>query len=407
MMAYTETSSKSWFDRLGNAFRGIGVGIFLLIAGTILLWWNEGDFVNTGDALREAQAVTQELGDISKLDPSKKGKLVHATGQFETKDMLGDPIFGVSVNAIRLERSVQFYQWIERSKSTKRQKLGGGEETVTTYTYEAAWRSNPVNSSTFKDPKAQTENRNFVLANMDSFTAQATNVTFGAYRLPGFMISSIGGAIPLNVTLSKEILAKLNKNLAVALKDAGRPAPGAETQMVHVSGNTVLLSASPTMPQIGDVRVTFKESPPAGTVSILGTLIDNTFGSYSASNGKTVGTLFNGAHSLENMYAGEHSSNAMWTWILRAVGTLLIVLGLSAIVAPLGVLASVIPLLGSIVGAGTGIVALLLGLAWSLVIISIAWLRFRPLIGGAMLAVAVILIALLYFKGRSRKAATK
>jgi len=71
----------------------------------------------------------------------------------------------------------------------------------------------------------------------------------------------------------------------------------------------------------------------------------------------------------------------------------------------LGVLASVIPLLGDIVGVGTGIVSLLLGLAWSLVIISIAWLRFRPVMGIAMLAVAGAFRALLYFKRRSRKAA--
>ena len=62
-------------------------------------------------------------------------------------------------------------------------------------------------------------------------------------------------------------------------------------------------------------------------------------------------------------------------------------------------------ILGTIVGAGTGLVCTLLGLAWSLIIISIAWLRFRPIVGGAMIGVAVLLIAALYFKGRAKKAA--
>ena len=61
--------------------------------------------------------------------------------------------------------------------------------------------------------------------------------------------------------------------------------------------------------------------------------------------------------------------------------------------------------LGTIVGAGTGIVCTLLGGAWSLIIISLAWLRFRPLIGAAMIGVAALLVAALYFKGRARKAA--
>ena len=63
-----------------------------------------------------------------------------------------------------------------------------------------------------------------------------------------------------------------------------------------------------------------------------------------------------------------------------------------------------IPLLGSIVGAGTGLVALLLGCAWSLVIIAIGWIRFRPLLGICLLGAAVALIAFLIVRGRKRKA---
>ena len=110
-----------------------------------------------------------------------------------------------------------------------------------------------------------------------------------------------------------------------------------------------------------------------------------------------------GTVSMENMYGDAHSSNETMTWIFRAGGALVIVIGLKMLVAPLSVLASVIPLLGSIVGAGTGLVCTLLGAAWSLIIISIAWLRFRPVIGGIMLGIALVLIALLYLKGRSKK----
>jgi hypothetical protein len=87
------------------------------------------------------------------------------------------------------------------------------------------------------------------------------------------------------------------------------------------------------------------------------------------------------------------------------VGIFLVIGGLKSIVAPLAVIAGVIPLLGDIVGAGTGIVCTLLGAAWSFVIIAIAWLRFRPLIGGVLILAAVALVALLYIKGRAKKAA--
>ncbi|MCL1916682.1 MAG: TMEM43 family protein, partial [Desulfovibrionaceae bacterium] len=327
---------------------------------------------------------------------------------------LNDPVFGVSINAIRLERTVEFYQWMEQSKSEKKKKLGGGEETVTTYTYAPKWTSRPVDSSEFTDPQARTANKNIVLAGLENFKTQATNVTFGAYRLPEFMINSLSGAISLNVSLSETTIAKLNKDLALAAQEPRGEAQVPQddnmltqqtsAQMVHVSGDTVLLGASPSTPRIGDVRVTFKETRP-DTVSIIAKLNGDTFETYRASNGKTVSQLSMGTRSLENIYGAAHSSNATMTWILRVVGALLIIAGLKLIVAPLAVIADVIPLLGSIVGAGAGLVCTLLGLAWSLVIIAIAWLRFRPLIGGCILALAAVLIALLFIKGRSRKAA--
>jgi len=414
-MAYTETTSVSWSGRLGASFRGLGLGLALIIAGTLLLWWNEGNFVGTGDALREAQAVTVELGDPTQLDISKNGKLVHAAGPVETKDILTDPVFGLSVNSIRLERSVEFYQWVEDSTSETKQKLGGGEETVTTYTYAPAWTSRPVDSAQFKDPQARLDNRNTVRLNLGDFMAQATNVNFGAYRLPDFMISSISGATPLEAVIPQEMKAKLNKDLtgeptapAATAAPEGAPvaaAEGPETQpepapLVHASGNAVFLGASPATPQIGDMRVTFRETRP-GPVSFLARCSGDTFEPYLAANGHKVYQFAMGTHSLEVMYGDAHSANATTTWILRAVGAVMVIFGLKTVLAPLSVLLSFIPLLGRLVGAGAGLASALLGLAWSLVVISIAWLRFRPLIGGAMLVAAGVLLAFC-FKSRGR-----
>ncbi|MCL2340171.1 MAG: TMEM43 family protein [Proteobacteria bacterium] len=402
-MAYTETQSVGWGSRLGKSVAGIGLGFILIIAGTILLWWNEGNFVATEVALREGQAVTQELGDVSTVDAGKNGQLVHATAAAETKDILADPVFGLSLNAIRLERTVEYYQWVEHAKTETKKKLGGGEEQVTTYTYAQEWAKAPVNSSNFKDPDAVRNRANTVLINLENFKAQAANVSFGAYRLPDFMIGAMSGATPLPVNLSAEAIANVQKRLALPASSAPNPS-GAMPNMVHVSGNTVTLGASPGTPQIGDLRVAFTHIVP-GTVSIIGKVNGNTFEQFHAKNGKTIGMVDMGAHSLEDMYAEAHTANSTMTWILRAAGALSVIIGLVLITAPLSVLASVIPLLGSIVGAGTGLVSVLLGLAWSLLVIAIAWLRFRPIIGIAIVAVAVALIALLHAKGRARATA--
>ena len=397
-MAYTETQSVSWFDRLGSSFRGILAGILLVVAGTVVLWWNEGNFVATNDALGEAQSVTQELGNITTLDSAKSGQLVHAEGPAATKDILSDPVFGLSVNAIRLERAVEFYQWVEEARSERRQKLGGGEEIVTTYTYSQGWTNRPVDSSQFKDPKARTENANIVLVNLDNLVVQAGNVTFGAYRLPDFLVGSIRGGVPLNAVLSDETKAALNKQLAQTAQKAG------SAEMVHASGNTVYLGASPLSPHVGDARATFLQTPP-GTVSILAKLSGDTFERYRADNGKAFSMLTMGTRGMDDMYGDAHAANTAMTWMLRLVGAFLVVFGLRMIIAPLSVVAGVIPLLGNIVGAGAGFVSIVLGLAWALVVISIAWLRYRPLIGVCALVVAGALIVLLHGRGRSRKAA--
>lgn len=60
-MAYTETTTTTYGQRVKKSFGGIGSGILLFIVGTILLWWNEGRAVKTTKMLNEAAGVTVEM----------------------------------------------------------------------------------------------------------------------------------------------------------------------------------------------------------------------------------------------------------------------------------------------------------------------------------------------------------
>jgi len=400
--SYTEVTSTNWFSRLGNSFKGIGTGILLIVAATVLLWWNEGRTVRTGDAIAEAQMVTEPIPSIDKIDSAFEGKMVYATGRAVTKDELTDPVFGVKVNAIKLRRKVEYYQWVEHSKSEKRTKLGGGEETVTTYSYSAEWVDSPVNSQSFKKREGH-ENKTRI--NSENMSWLAPNVTFGAYRFPEFLSRSIGGEKALNLSLSDEQRAELQKAFFA-------PNTNLETSqvlgqqgasMIHIQGNTLYVGRQPGTPSIGDVRVTFFETP-AAEVSILAKVNGDTFVPFRASNGNTFSRLSMGVQDMNSMFDAAKSSNATTAWLLRGLGVVLCIAGFGMIFAPLKVLADVIPLLGSIVGAGTGLVAGLLGSAWSLVIIAIAWIRFRPVLGFCLLGAALTLVILLFIKGRMKKA---
>jgi Flp pilus assembly protein TadB len=69
------------------------------------------------------------------------------------------------------------------------------------------------------------------------------------------------------------------------------------------------------------------------------------------------------------------------------------------------VLADVLPILGDLIGIGTGIVAFLIATPVALITIGIAWLFYRPLLGIVLLAAAGGLLFLLIKKRMAAKAA--
>ncbi|MCY2994909.1 MAG: hypothetical protein NTY19_44665 [Planctomycetota bacterium] len=52
--SFSEVTSQSWFSRLGNAIKGVLLGIILFVVAFPLLWWNEGRAVKTAKGLKEA-----------------------------------------------------------------------------------------------------------------------------------------------------------------------------------------------------------------------------------------------------------------------------------------------------------------------------------------------------------------
>jgi len=67
-------------------------------------------------------------------------------------------------------------------------------------------------------------------------------------------------------------------------------------------------------------------------------------------------------------------------------------IGIGMMFKPLSILAGVLPILGDIVAAGTGIISFLLAAVLSLTTIGIAWIFYRPLLGVALLVIGGALI---------------
>jgi len=414
-MAYTETVHTSYGGNLKKGFGGIFTGIILFIAATVLLWWNEGRAVKTAKAIDETEESCQDMTDISKVNPDFEGVVVHATGKTATKDSLVDDAFGFGVNAVSLSRKVEYYQYEQHEKKETKKNVGGSTDEVITYTYSTDWVSSPINSSDFKDPQYQ--GRNYTLAEFESESFYATDVDFGAYKLNESQIRQMSGGQDVDLSaIPEEKLTSWNSQTANTARSHGQSvsnnvvasndstSAGNKYSMVHVDGSTIYFGANPNSPQVGDVKVTFKKVMPT-TVSLIAKVQGNTFVANKAKNGKSFSRLEMGTKSSEEMFEGARDENSMMTWALRLLGIILVVAGLRSMFGILVNILNVIPALGSVANLGINLVTGVIGVVWSLIIIALAWIFYRPILGIAILAVVGALTFYLIKRNKEKKAA--
>jgi hypothetical protein len=313
------------------------------------------------------------------VDNANDQKLVHLSGEAKTDEVLTDSIFGVSVNAIKLHRGVEMYQWKENKQSKTKKKIGGGTETVTEYTYQKDWSDRLIDSSDFKITE---DHSNPASMPYDSETMQAQNVAVGAFQLSSSLIGGINNYT--DMALPEDL------NVPEGLRDTAIK-----------TNNGFYIGWDPAEPEIGDVRVRFKVAPET-EVSIISKQTGNTFEPYLTKVGGTIELLEIGTHSADAMIETAQQQNKIFTWILRAIGFLMMWFGLMMILKPLSVIADVLPILGSIVGAGAGIIAFLIAAICWMVTVAIAWIFYRPLLGIALLVIAAALLFAL--RGKLKKA---
>jgi hypothetical protein len=362
--SFTEVTNQSWFSRLGNAFKGIVVGMVMVVIAFPLLFLNEGRAVKRYKTLKEGGGAVISVA-IDKVNSANQGKLVHLTGKAVTEGTLVDQTFDVSTKAIKLMRVVEMYQWQQESQSEKKKKLGGGTETVTTHSYKKVWSDNLVNSGNFKKPDGH--------QNPGQMPYQAEE--------------KIAGTVTTGVfTLSPSLVNKMNGYTSVPL-GAEYKLPESLKEKAKVTSNTIYIGEDASNSQIGDVRISFKEVKPMD-ISLVANQVNNTFEPHHADAGGTIELLVPGTHSAEAMFQQAQKSNSIMTWVLRGVGFIVMLIGFQLILAPLSVFADVLPIFGSIVGVGTGLIASLIAGILSFLTIAIAWFVYRPVLSIILLVIA-------------------
>ena len=378
---------------------GIGAGFLMFFFMTYFLVINERNYKMTLDAIKEAGSVVVTADDVSRVDAELEGKLIYGVSKTQTGEIVTDELFDVAVNAIKIIRKVQYYQWVEIKHMEEWEDSDGETQRKITYSYEKQWTDEPVNSAKFIDSKYHSSNH--VINEIKNMEKYADVVNWGAYELPEFLKNVADGVAPIEIKLSEATKEKWNRTLEqVAAKYTSQAISGVKSEYIHlIRINTVHLGVDPAVPLIGDIRVEISYIPPGRDMSIIAQTQGNTFTEYTARNGKTFFSARSGVVSLEKMLEEESDNSSNMAWAIRIMGILCIMFSLRLIFKPISSLLSKIPLLGSVVNGGIKFICTMLGLAWSCIVIAIAWLFYRPLIGLAILAVAIAIIWMLKRKG--------
>jgi hypothetical protein len=165
-------------------------------------------------------------GSAATPGPDADGKLVLAVGSPEVKSPARDEQFGVAVDAPALLRKVEMFQWNETN-------VGGQRG------YELDWFAHPIDSSAFHDPAGHSNPGAFPIsaARFDS-----PGVVVAGFELDPALVHMIHGPEPIEPDFSR-----LPANMAATFQ---------------VRGGTLVTSANPAHPQVGDLRVSWLQIAP-------------------------------------------------------------------------------------------------------------------------------------------------
>ncbi len=378
-----EVTERGYFSRIIESIKGVLVGLVLFIGSFVLLFWNEGRSVQTAKTLDEGASIVKSV-PAHQIDPSNEGKLVHLSGNASTTESLVDEDFGLSVNALRLTRSVEMYQWEQKKEEETRKKLGGGEEKVTKFTYTKVWARRAIDSSDFKEPAGHTNPADMPHKAADRV---AQGATMDAFRVPRAVIEKLAKFEALPATEAQ--LAKLT---------------GSVRSRAKVRDSMLYVATDPVTPEVGDFRVSFQLVKPQA-ISVIAKQVGNSLAPYQAQAGEEILLVEHGAVDAAVMFKSAKDANATLTWVLRLVGWLAMSMGLTLMLKPIAVVADFIPMVGSFVGFGAFLFSVVLASALSLVTIAVAWIAVRPLLGIAVLVCAAGALAATIAVGvRARRA---
>lgn len=354
---FVETKTTGYLSRIANSFIGILVGIVLIVVSIWILYTNEGR-VNVANIARTAVEIS---ATDQNPEPALKGKLVAVSGKVETQGLLADEPYLRAGNYLAINRKVEMFSWIERTKTKSQKNMGGSETTETTYTYEKGWTAFPEKPSEFKYPQGH-ENPAPALKAM---TQAAQIAKVGIFELD---------MRKLDLPAFEEISL-----------DSGKYAFRGQGSLEN--------------PGLGDLRISYGVIRSGMEGTVFGKLDQGWISTYYDKDNNRLYRLFAGdkAQAISTLQ-GEHK---MMLWLLRIVGFLLLWAAFKLLFEPLSVILDVLPFLGSVSRMGTGVLTFIWALLISLVVIIISMIVHNLV--ALIIVLALIIGGIIWAVSRRKK----
>lgn len=402
------TVHHSYWERVGNSFKGILTGFVLIIGAIILLCWNENNYLQQKESLEELAQVTEEAKGDS-IDASLEGKAIHFQAVTNSTDsVLTDDTFGVTVNDLKLKREVSMYQWEEESREECTDNVGGSQDCTTYYSHHKVWSEDHLDSSSYQDEDDCPNNNctNPSTWEYETKEREKSPITAGAYTLTDSFVRQLNNYVKINLNeqqltitgqttqntetptteeksdSSSNSVADNNNSYLYGDSTSTTTTTTTNTTSAskfHIFADYIYVGKNPNSPEIWDMKISF-ESVHTGTVSIIGKQSGTEVRDYKTSNGRSQALLTNGSASTEDMILDAQNANKMMTWFLRFVGLFIMYIGFSSLFKFIETIAKVIPFVANLIGVATGIAAFGLTLIVGFTTIAIAWLAVRPVI---------------------------
>ncbi|MFH1284337.1 MAG: TMEM43 family protein [Candidatus Peregrinibacteria bacterium] len=400
---FKETTRTGYGKRIIGSVKGVFIGIILFIGSFALLYWNEGRV----DVSQIAQnAVEISSTEVAGTEPD--GGLVSVAGIVNSQEQIGDGLYLKPGDYLSLSRVVEIYAWTEQTESTSETKLGGSEETETTYSYIKEWVSDPTPTSSFRYP-GDHEN---LAKTIDDFEKTVSTARVGVYDLDMDHLSLPGEE---KLSLSADILdlpeTETAADATLGVSDeseedefflteeySAEPVAEKSTGPVLIGNYIYVGKGSLSSPEVGDMRISYQVLKNNTEGTVIGKLDGLKITTYvDEETGENLYRMFTG--SKDQAVGQLHGEYKFMLWVFRILGFLMMWIGLSGLFGPISVLLDVVPFFGSISRSLVGGITFVASVALSAVTILVSMILHNVI---ALIIAVVVTVAVILFVIRAK-----